>query len=92
MAVVIDVDDAEIELSDDHAVRVSELSQMFFALILSVCDETDTNFCELAVDLSRQIAGNMILNGHVKCAHGFRQEIEDAIKFLSQKAAGETTH
>lgn len=92
MAVMIEVDEDKIELSDDPEKRVSELSKMFLALMFSVCDETDTNFCELSVDLARQLAGNMILNGHGKCALGLRKEINDAIAFLMEKAEGETSH
>lgn len=92
MAIMIEVDDDKIELSDDHDQRVSELSKMFLALMFSVCDETDTNFCDLAADFSRQLAGNMILNGHGKCALKLRKEINEAIAFLMEKAAGETAH
>lgn len=92
MAVMIEVDEDHVELSDEHDVRVSELSKMFFALMLTVCNETDTNFCALASDLARQMAGNMILNGHNKCAATFKKEVNDTVAFFHEKAKGETAH
>lgn len=89
---MIEVDEDHIELSDDPEVRLMQLSSMFTSLMFSVCDETDTNFCQLAVTLTRQIVANMILNGHGKCANGLRHEIEEAIKFMSKKTDGETAH
>ena len=92
MAIMIEVDDTQIELSDDPVKRIGELSKMFISLILDVCDETDTNFCNLAADFSRQLVGTMILNGHGKCAANLRKEMNEAIAFLMEKAEGETAH
>lgn len=92
MPVIIDVDQDSIELSDDHDVRVGQLSSMLTGLMLNICDETDTNFCDLAADLSRQLAGNMLLNGHVKCATTMVKEMNDVLKFMVEKQQGETAH
>ena len=92
MPVIIDVDQDSIELSDDHDVRVGQLSSMLVGLMLNICDETDTNFCGLAADLSRQLAGNMLLNGHVKCATTMVKEMNDVLKFMVEKQQGETAH
>jgi hypothetical protein len=92
MAVIVENDGDLIDLSDDHDQRVSQLSFMFFEIMLKVCNETDTNFCELAVSISRQSVGNMILNGHHKCAKGMIEEVQSTVAFLAERGKDETAH
>jgi hypothetical protein len=92
MGLVVQNDDDLIDLSDDHDQRVGQLSFMFFEMMLKVANETDTNFCELAVAISRQSIGNMILNGHNKCAKGMIEEVQSTVALLSERGKNETAH
>lgn len=92
MTVIVENDDEFIELSDDHAVRVVQLADMFTEMAIKICGETETNLCDLVTHTSRLLVANMILRGHPGCADGVVEQIELTIEAMSGHVEGETAH
>ena len=92
MTVIVENDDEFIELSDDHAVRVVQLADMFTEMAVKICGETETNLCDFVTHTAPLLVANMIINGHKNCADGVLERVELTIEAMTGHVDGETAH
>lgn len=92
MTVIVENDDELIELSDDHAVRVMQLADMFTEMAVKICGETETSLCDFVTHVAPLLVANMIINGHPDCTDGVLERIELTIESMTGHVDGETAH